>query len=117
MKKEFDSFFEASEYAKQISKKQQLVMSVKRTSDGRFYVNDQSPENKVAHQATFDVCEYCCQLIPEARRKLLPDVRYCVVCQESLEARYPHMATRTLEVNGIGGSRQDAKRTLKNRHR
>jgi phage/conjugal plasmid C-4 type zinc finger TraR family protein len=30
-------------------------------------------------------CEECGSLIPEARRRVLPGVRFCVACQESLD--------------------------------
>jgi phage/conjugal plasmid C-4 type zinc finger TraR family protein len=32
-------------------------------------------------------CEECGKVIPEARRKALPGVRYCVRCQSELEKR------------------------------
>jgi phage/conjugal plasmid C-4 type zinc finger TraR family protein len=32
-------------------------------------------------------CEECGEVIPEARRKALPGVRYCVRCQSELEKR------------------------------
>jgi len=32
-------------------------------------------------------CEECEEAIPEARRKAMPGVRYCVACQSELEKR------------------------------
>ncbi len=34
-------------------------------------------------------CEHCDALIPEARRKAIPGVRYCVGCQSELEQQQP----------------------------
>jgi len=33
------------------------------------------------------VCEECDVAIPEARRKAMPGIRFCVACQSALEAR------------------------------
>lgn len=36
-------------------------------------------------QESAEFCEECGEPIPEARRKALPGVQYCVSCQEKLE--------------------------------
>lgn len=37
-------------------------------------------------------CEECDAVIPEGRRKALPGVRLCVVCQEALDVEEAHNA-------------------------
>ncbi|MEH0667930.1 TraR/DksA C4-type zinc finger protein, partial [Vibrio scophthalmi] len=61
-------------------------------------------------------CIQCGKIIPKARLAVAPDTRHCVPCLSALEHENPNSIKRHVDVDGIGGSRQDARRTLRNRH-
>ncbi|EGQ8038269.1 TraR/DksA family transcriptional regulator [Vibrio parahaemolyticus] len=62
-------------------------------------------------------CTQCGKKIPKTRLEVAPNTKYCVPCLSAIEQENPNGFLRSVDVDGIGGSRQDAKRTLRNRHR
>ena len=62
-------------------------------------------------------CARCGKKIPEARLEITPNSKFCVPCLSTLENENPSNFRRGIDVDGIGGTRQDARRTLRNRHR
>ncbi|OAB58819.1 hypothetical protein AY599_20130 [Leptolyngbya valderiana BDU 20041] len=43
--------------------------------------------SRLAQGPSREECEECGEAIPEARRKAIPGVRYCVACQSELDAQ------------------------------
>ena len=62
-------------------------------------------------------CTQCGKKIPKERLAIAPNSKYCVPCLGTLESKNPDNFRRIMDVDGIGGTRQDARRTMRNRHR
>ena len=41
--------------------------------------------SRMPHGESLDSCEECGSVIPEARRKAVPGVRFCIDCQEAVD--------------------------------
>ncbi len=74
-------------------------------------------KNSVAVKAKPGYCTLCGKKIPKERLAVAPNSKYCVPCLDTLESKNPNDFRRSMDVDGIGGTRQDARRTMRNRHR
>ncbi|MDG1732819.1 MAG: TraR/DksA C4-type zinc finger protein [Thalassotalea sp.] len=139
MNKIFGSFKQASEYAKSMVKLGLTSVKCKPSEGDKFEVLidtkataeilSLSKVDKVAHAPTTPkpkpkskinkegYCSECGKKIPQARLQVAPNSKYCVACLSLMESTNPDVVSRSIDVDGIGGSREDARRTLRNRHR
>lgn len=82
---EFCRLVMAGGWAKDGSVQEQIDASVE---DAVKRIRDQIPQGK-----SLMVCEECGGLIPEARRKAVPGVRFCIACQSELDAAQKKFST------------------------
>ena len=117
MSKIFNSFAEANEYAKNVALEGHHLVKCTRIERDKFQVtfsNKQIIETNKEVIESFK-CISCDNEIPQARLHIDPSAKYCVICLNDLEVKDPKIYLRNTDVDGIGGSREHAKRTLRNR--
>lgn len=117
LSKELASFTEASKFAKFLCQEGVQGVIVKPNHSSRFTV-----------QADFDKefeclfnephikqrrCSECDEVIPFERVKIAPSCYLCIECLSTHESNNSYH--RTMDVDGIGGPRDEARRTLRNR--
>lgn len=74
-------------------------------------------EKSVTAKVKPGYCSQCGKKIPKERLAIAPNSKYCVPCLGKHESENPDNFRRSMDVDGIGGTRQDARRTMRNRHR
>ncbi|MEZ9466599.1 hypothetical protein AB4228_07570 [Vibrio breoganii] len=117
LSKEFETFTEAKKFAKFLSK--EGVKGVVVTPSHLFKFTVQADFDKEFENMFNDNnlkqrrCTACDELIPIERIEIAPNSYLCTGCLSKLECNSNYH--RKIDVDGIGGSRADARRTLRNR--
>ncbi|MEZ9711071.1 hypothetical protein AB4254_20585 [Vibrio breoganii] len=117
LSKEFTSFTEANKFAKFLCQEGVQGVTLKPNHSSRFTVRaDFDREFEYLFNEPHIKqrrCSECDEVIPFERVKVAPSCYLCIECLSTHESNNSYH--RKMDVDGIGGSRDDARRTLRNR--